>query len=263
MPEGILGEIYALLGLRRSYSLDMNRSYGLPRSAWQQEICRVQPRASHNQPCSCSRCFPPLNQLFFVFARRVRMCALVFFYLENKFKISDGGMEGLSPLMDLTPVAMDALHSIEVRIGTQTCSFVGDDGCHGTSSTILFKDKTFFEDMGSVLQDWRQICFQLSRNIDPDWLILFLCSGAASEKTANAIFKPLLQLPTLDCCSIRLGPYTDPALQKLVVKTVRQLTWTSNPKDRPVRCSRRIASRVSLGILRPCTYMLTIYLTDK
>ena len=157
-------------------------------------------------------------------------------YSENKFRICRSDHGGLSSLFTLSPAALQFMTSLS--IGLNACSCVPDhlcpdqwslekqcpechDSCRlGRDLPISVKQS----DSRLFISEWKQFLRQLAAHLYPAQLRLSVVCDTLDYATAKEITEPLLQLPQLAECSIRLGQAQDSALHFLAQATVYQLT---------------------------------------
>lgn len=73
-----------------------------------------------------------------------------------------------------------------------------------------------------IITEWRDTAQLLSRHLRPSQLKLQLVYDVDGLETANAVVEPLLALPTLAQCELRIGRHPVPTLKNLAVKAASQ-----------------------------------------
>ncbi|KAL2831432.1 hypothetical protein BDW59DRAFT_130891 [Aspergillus cavernicola] len=80
-------------------------------------------------------------------------------------------------------------------------------------------------EISGVLSTWRMICSQLATHYDQDdQLRLTLVCSAATKETVTQFLAPIQTLPRLKELKIRMGPYRNLGLQRMVMTTIQQKT---------------------------------------
>ena len=247
LPLSIRQRVYAYLGFQRlkrvnlnaglddSESIEYQKTESTPFGAWssrrQQFNQRPPPRSNCPDSCLCYWCYPLSNQLFYV-SSAISQDAISIFYSRNQFRISDRDRCGLLALDNLGPTALGSLRWISVRLDTKKC---GGAPCHGATleGDYWAPEKNAIDPRKlQIISKWAGFCVRLAACIKPCQLDLHVICGAYDMLTAQTFLFPLLNLPTLKHCSIRLGPFDDSPLQKLTEKIVAQTTqYTQHPEN--------------------------------
>lgn len=246
LPVCIRQRIYAYLGFARikvdlnvttdddtsdlylPWSSEFRHAHAEPIGAWssRQQKFNQWPRPTlycRSRYHQCYWCFPLSNQLFYV-SRAVSQDARSIFYSNNKFRIADRDSKGLHALKNLGPTALGSLRWISVRLDTKECR---GSPCHdATAKTMYWASQKDATDPGKLrmISEWIECCARLSSCIRPYQLELQVICGAYDLLTAERFLSPLLKLPSLKNCSIRLGPFNDTPLQMLTERIVVQTT---------------------------------------
>ncbi|KAH8598457.1 hypothetical protein B0O99DRAFT_738715 [Bisporella sp. PMI_857] len=188
--------------------------------------------------CICNNNFP--YQLLYV-SKVIAEEVSTMFYSENEFSVYRTGLEGLSNLSHLPPKALTRMKSLSVSLNCYTEGFgwgndfdpEGPGFCH--AMCLASKRQRLFSNAKkhnekSALKQWQQLCKLLGSWLQPHCLKLFLTCDVADVEIAEEFVRPLLQLPTLQECSVRLGShynYTeiDPSepLTELARQTVNKM----------------------------------------
>lgn len=269
LPYEVRREIYALIGFIRPDWIDMNNE-----GVYDNEVCIGEWSSRHQKLhrwpprwfdcCDCRMCYwcnPLANQLFYV-CRAISKDARPMFYSQNKFKVSYRRRKGLLPLKNLSPTALRSLGLVAIQLNAKQC-LGGYVRCHGPAEVT---DTNSEEPLGNndkaIISDWKEICARLAPHIKPYHLGICLICDAAERKTAEAFLNPLLELPRLKDCSIRLLPYSNGALQRLVERAIRQAT------ERPAHHSSvfrftDLPREIQLQILEHTDLVAPTYLTWK
>jgi len=158
------------------------------------------------------------------------------FYSENHFSVYRNGLGGLSSLSRLPPKALAYMRSLSVclnvydeehRWGRQ---FDPDSGsfchimCRASKLEILCSSVKLGGEY-AALKEWQLLCKLLGSQIQPNCLKLFLTCDVANVEIAQEIVQPLLGLPALRDCAVRLGSryiHTDVNHSKPMTALARQ-----------------------------------------
>lgn len=148
-------------------------------------------------------------------------------YRENRFRICQTQRRGLTPLRQVSPRAVALLRTLSIRLNR--CCCFGDGpceleslhpdvysfcrschgGCRGGDDAPLYLpcEAVALSHQHDLLTTWREVVGYLAQNIQPGKLRLSVICDCTDEATAELITQPLLALPTLAACDIRLGRY--------------------------------------------------------
>jgi len=188
--------------------------------------------SSHGIDCLCI----PLPSALLRVSHAIYNEVLPILYSENQFRICRTYYGGFSPLLMLNPAALHSMTSISIQLnvcscvpnhqcpdqlGVETCC----PECHGTCR--IGKDLPFSveqSDSLTVISEWKVVIARLALNICPGKLKLSVVCDTLDYATAKQITEPLLDLPHLSECSIRLGQIPDACLKDLAQEAVYQLT---------------------------------------
>ncbi|OCL02272.1 hypothetical protein AOQ84DRAFT_423770 [Glonium stellatum] len=154
-------------------------------------------------------------------------------YSENKFRICRSNPRGLTWLKKLGPKALASLTSLSIRLNMCQCVQTkqlnypydididyhsrcnsGDDKPLGRVSRL---DK-------AIIAEWKQLGTRLAAHTRPYHLNLSFICDTIDYETAQEIVKPLLNMPTLKHCAIRLNKAPNCQIQRLVRETTYTIT---------------------------------------
>ncbi|MCJ1259163.1 hypothetical protein MMC24_006999 [Lignoscripta atroalba] len=158
-------------------------------------------------------------------------------YSENKFRICRSNYRGLSALQNLTSQALASLTSLSIRLNK--CSCVADHQCDNPwdrcrschAACKRGDDEPISKSTANgkaILQDWNLLADRIATNIQPSRLKLSLICDTINSDTAKDTVEPLIKMPTLAECAIRLGQAPNLELRRLAETTVFRVV------DRPV-----------------------------
>ena len=161
---------------------------------------------------------------------------LAILYSENLFRVCRSDSGGLTSLLTISPAALRYITSISIRLNACPCiprhqcpvqSQIETrcSECHGTCR--LGKDSPISlnqPDCLIYLSEWMELCRRLALYAYPRKLRLSVVCDTLDYATAKRTTEPLLELPQLAECSIRLGQTPDSGLGYLAQETVYRLT---------------------------------------
>jgi len=182
--------------------------------------------------CMCVRVPHTLLRI----SRAIHKEVLSILYSENKFRIARNNYGGLSPLLTLSSTALHSMTSLTIRLNSCSCipghqcpdqrSFEKQcPECHDTcdwGGDIAFSIAQ--PNSAALISEWKQVSERLALFIKPGKLKLNVVCDTLDYVTAKQITDPLLKLPRLAECYIRLGQAPDHTLRSLAHETVYQLT---------------------------------------
>lgn len=209
----------------------------------------------NNIDCVCA---PLPISLLYVSRAISKECSHIL-YSENKFKICRSRHGGFLPLHSMAGTTLDSITSLSIRLNACSCcprhkckdQRHGDyhltckGGCYGRDKPlgkISRNDK-------SVISDWKRVCARISSNIKPFHLKLFVICDAASYEVAAEVVQPLLKMPTLQGCSIRLGQIPNHELHRLAQRTVYHVTGKSASTLKRRHCNTQLPIEIQEEIL--------------
>jgi hypothetical protein len=161
-------------------------------------------------------------------------------YGENRFVISRKLLRGLRALEHLSDATLREIRFLTIRVNVSSCENFccgGRDACGNAHScrspiTAVAHDAPLGHSSDAdqlVISQWRQICTQLARSLQPSKLALYIICDCADAATAQMVIKPLLLLPTLQDCGIRLAMHSDEKISALAKDVVLCLTSSPRP----------------------------------
>jgi len=157
------------------------------------------------------------------------------FYSENDFSIYRTGIGGLSSISRLPPQALGRIKSLSICL-----NFFDERGCEfgpgsGGKSERLFSNAKRHDER-TALKEWQLLCQLLVSHLEiqSNFLKLFITCDVADFEIAEEFMRPLLHLPILKECSVRLGsPFINQSqlLTKLARRIVDKVTNRSAQCD--------------------------------
>ena len=154
------------------------------------------------------RSCPDLSVSLLRVCRSVYHEALSLLYGNNKFIISWPSSTGMKALLSLSPPAVASLSSLLVRVktsqylmghecvhkqragGSGRCGQCGHSGDASESHLTKITEDPF-------LEEWRPSCAYIAKSIQPGQLKLAFICDYSDTAVAQAVVKPLLELPRL------------------------------------------------------------------
>ena len=253
LPYNVRHRVYVLVGLVRSCSIDLNSDPAVKNE--DRLGCFNHPERIDYNDVGAFKCFnrnkvfreakggkmaavdcwcKPLPYRLLYVSRVISAEVLSILYSENKFRVCRTKPEGLLPLQRLGPKPLASMTSLCVGLDACRCFKVprtsagsrrirneciahpasGQDGPLGKISRY---DR-------SVISEWRRLCGYIARHIPQSQLKLTVLCDTADYETAEEVVKPLLGLPTLQDCSIRLGQRPSHKLRRLAELTIARVT---------------------------------------
>lgn len=192
-------------------------------------------------------------------------------YTENKFRICQTQPRGLTPLLQLSPRAVVHLTTLSIRLNRCCCTrdnscqlkttYCDDEhycischsGCRGGQDTplkLLHEGGNTTQDQ-NILSSWKQIVHHLAKNIQQETLHLSVICDCADELTAEHIALPLIELPRLAACDIRLGQRPNTVQSDIAMRVALHLVGKSSKQSfpfskLPIELQMRVLSHTQL-----------------
>lgn len=181
----------------------------------------------------------PLNLLYVCHAIHDEVEKIL--YSENHFSITRRDLGGLQAIENMSIAALQQLRHILIRVNVSSCI----RGCchrkrsHHGSHHICDDIREHDPPMGvisrsdkQILSQWQRICTRLATNIRPNMLSLYIICDCKDQETAKMVVEPLLSMPVLKDCALRLATKnTHNELQSLAKSTVLRLTGRLKPQS--------------------------------
>lgn len=202
-------------------------------------------QASNDPQCKCTA-LP--YQLLYV-SKAVGKEVSTILYSENHFSVYRTGLGGLSSLSRLPPKALAHVKSLSICLNFYDednrwgHDFGPDSGgsCHAACEVSklgrLFSNAKRHDER-ATLKEWQKLCRLLESQFQPSCLKLFLTCDVADIEIAEEVVQPLLQLPTLQDCAVRLGSHyirtnvdCSQLLTELARRTVDKVTARSGQRN--------------------------------
>ena len=219
LPEAIRFQIYYEAGLIRDCDINLNRRSNNDDNFW---LPTADCAFSHSLLLTC---------------RAIYSEASAALYSRNRVFIRYRDCHGLQPLRNLTTQSLSYLTHLTVHLIVNSCE-IGQACCNvypGKPKTCDHHDKPLRlspSSRHSLLLEWQSTIDGLKARLKPNRLhFKFICDVTDIE-SAKQITLPLLSVPTLASCSIRLGRKPDPLIKQLARTTAMQAV--AQPSDPPV-----------------------------
>lgn len=254
LPYNIRRQIYLLVDLVRDCPIDLNSLKTNNEEA--EDALDPKPENSPHEPINycfdrkyfcyqrhsdhyrsdCDECEPLSLHLLYV-SRAFNAEASHIMYSQNSFKVLHGKPGGFSRLLRLGPQSLAALTSLSVRLNIcWSCSGRKAPDCSCSKCNPLCNCLTGDKPLGqvsrhdkSVISDWKILCKRLALHIPAFQLRLSLICYTNDYETARSIIQPMMELPFLEACSIRISKESDLHLHHLAETAALQLTGRSKP----------------------------------
>ncbi|KAH8593920.1 hypothetical protein B0O99DRAFT_626434 [Bisporella sp. PMI_857] len=238
LPLNVRHRIYAFSVLIRSCPIELSRPHGYNRPARAsaygftstQRQCLYTWRKSGGDmslemdrpDCVC----PKLPLQLLLVSRAVYQEVFSAFYSRNKFLIrlhNTGDFESLH----LSQKILNTMTSLLIRLNSWPCPRGHEeaypDGSHCLTCKTPTADASLPLDITSqagqaLLYEWRKFAERLALSISATQLKLTIICDVTDKTSGMAILEPLLRLPTIKQCVIRLGQHFDYELYELARK---------------------------------------------
>jgi hypothetical protein len=138
--------------------------------------------------------------------------------------------------MALDPICLQLMTSLSVRLNITECCVKGISGydfrleCHSSCRRRGWErplEATVHTDGASATQEWKQLCNYLAIHILPDRLKISVICATDNDATAKIVTAPMLRLPVLKECAIRLGNKHNKDFSFLAKETAMNATQKS------------------------------------
>jgi len=166
-------------------------------------------------------------------------------YGENRFVIANKMARALRALENMSDATLRAMTFLTIRFNVSSCenwccggrTHVCDNAvseCRNPISHDIPLDHS--TSAGQVLiSQWKRICVQLAKALEPGKLALYIICDCANVETARLVSESLYLLPALRDCGIRLAIQYNEEISTLAKAVVLSLTRTSQPVAPPFR----------------------------
>ena len=220
---------------------------GVPR------ICPACHYINHADPWDC-RCEPLPFQLLFI-SQVIRDEVLSLFYSESFFCACRAELGGLSGLFSFTKKALSQITSLTIRVNicsptedkeightmlTNDWSACDYTTCQAPRSEDILQTSDYSKDPRNqeqtrTMAEWSCLCSHIAASIVPNRLRLSVACNT-DDVVAKEFLGPLMSLPQLRECSIRLGARKYHEMVQLAAETVYKFTRQSTGHiERPFR----------------------------
>lgn len=178
-------------------------------------------------------------QLLYV-SNRVALDAKTIFWSENYFSIARSDIGGLSFLEKLSPFSLRLITSLSIRLNYWGNKLIWQDGqrcgpevmeCHPGCPPYGLQDAIGLHPnkiAKNLTEEWERICNRLAKLIPPGVLRLWVFCDVTDIDNAKVLLSPLLQLPLLRDCGIRLR--YDPQEENLRIFSEEMTLRLTTPK---------------------------------
>ena len=171
------------------------------------------------------------SQLLYV-SRAVSKEVSFLFYSRNRFTICRSKAGGLSAMHKLNPNTLASMTFLSVRLNASgSCSGKARCDCQCFDCHLLCNCAVGDQLLGrisrhdkSVISEWRTLCQRMASHVQPYRFKLCLICDTKDYTTAQDILTPLMAMPTLKECSIRVSHAPDRKLRRLTETTTLRLT---------------------------------------
>jgi len=235
LPFGIRRQIYHETGLLSGQMIDIN--YWATRK--KQYITRLQESHDHRGDANLSSL--PLSLFAVCHAVSEELNRL--FYGGNYFTISYWAPRKLKALERLRDSTLAIINFLVVRINLASCR----DLCCGALSRRCGNSQFPCTNPAShdipltydsvshqtIISLWKRICHRWARTIRPGQLSLYVMCDCENRQTVDLIVRPLLAVPMLQDCGLRLASEYNIELQGVAEDTALCLTGRSPPVSLP------------------------------
>lgn len=181
-------------------------------------------------------------------------------YGENRFVISRKLSRGLGALENMSDATLREMTFLTVRVNVSSCEnfccggqrLVCRNGISPCRNPISHDTGLDYSSATGqlVISQWQRICSQLARATQAGRLALYVICDCADATTARMIVKPLLLLPALRDCGIRLAVQAEEEISALAKDTALSLTHTQRPEIPPPFPFLDLPKEIQLRVLR-------------
>jgi hypothetical protein len=156
-------------------------------------------------------------------------------YKSNHFRICRGSPGGFAPFFQLPTDALCELGTLTVRLDGEPQETIKLDGDWARLKRLA-PLKLYSRHGKTAMKEWERLIQRLTECVRPSHLTLYLIVNVPDIKTAEAVLKPLGQLPTLKNCGIWLSSKSIPQFNRLIRTTIGRLTTPSlDHRNMPTR----------------------------
>lgn len=253
LPYHVRERVYILAGLVRECSIDLNSD---PAFRDEDRIGNLtRPKRVDDSDAGAFKCFTrnrmtpdkmrrimpvvdcpcePLPYRLLYVSRVISAEVLSILYSRNKFRVCRTRPGGLRPLQRLGSKALASMRSL--CVGLSACPCHKNSDAYVVTMNVLKRcicDLESRQDgpLGrvsaydrSVISEWSRLCGYIGAHIAQSQMRLTLLCDTVDYETAEEVVKPLLGLPTLKDCSIRLGRRPCHKLRRLAELTIARVT---------------------------------------
>lgn len=201
---------------------------------------------------------PALPLSLFAVCRSIHDELRKILYGENRLRISRKAHRGLRALERLSDATLREVRFLVIRVNVSSCETrccggrgyrCGNDWfrCLNPSShdTPLSSNANQL-----VISQWQHICTKLASSLQPGKLALYVICDCADRTTAQMITKPLLLLPVLRDCALRLAMRPDEDIKVMAKDAAMYLTRSPPPPSPPPFRFMNLPKEIKLCILK-------------
>jgi hypothetical protein len=153
-------------------------------------------------------------------------------YSENRFMIHRRDGYDLRPLQNLSAKCLASLTCLIIWINVSSCDIREQcrrvtlhEACYSCKHEKPLGKSSCADK--SIISEWRRTASRLAAYIQPSRLELYFACDTQDYETAKQVAEPILQMPTLKDCAIRLGREPNDDLQHLAEEVVLRVTGVS------------------------------------
>ncbi|KAJ4345722.1 uncharacterized protein N0V89_011857 [Didymosphaeria variabile] len=149
---------------------------------------------------------------------------------SNHFRICRSSPYGFAPFFDISSDMLRDLGTLTVRLDGEPVESIEVGHCWERLDQLLpLNLDSRFGKYG--LKEWERLVQRLAECIRPDYLTLYLIVNVKDAATAQAVLKPLYQLPRLKDCGLWLNKEHVPELSMLAQETVKRLKKSAHTEQ--------------------------------
>ncbi|KAH8589788.1 hypothetical protein B0O99DRAFT_745760 [Bisporella sp. PMI_857] len=182
---------------------------------------------------------PPLPLSLFAVCRVVGEELTRLFYGENRFAITRRAPRGLRALEQFRESTLAIINFLIVRVNLASCRGLccGPPNRRCGNSHFPCIDPSHHDaplshvsaSHQTIISNWQRVCRRWAETVQPGHLSLYVICDCEDRRTVDLIVKPLLSVPILQDCGLRLARDYDDDLQSVAKETALRLTGRSTP----------------------------------
>ena len=223
LPRAIRFRIYYEAGLINESDINLNGQPEADSSTWPSA---VECASSYNLLLSCRAIYTEVSSAV---------------YSTNRFFLRYQDSGSLQPLRNLTPHSLSVLTHLTVHLNVSSCER-GKPCCKAQPENPDGPDhheellRLSPSSRHPILTEWQSTIECIKAHLKPGRLHLYLVCDVVDIETARQAALPLLSIPTLASCSIRLSRTPDPLIRQLARTTaMRAMGYPFYQSESPFR----------------------------